>query len=98
MPKFPAPQLGDPDFVFENAIFLALADPAARRLLEVLRRGPCSIDELSDHVGTQKVAVHKWMVDLIASKLVVEDTTGLVYRIDPAGLERLRRWLDRFLG
>lgn len=38
---FPAPHPKDPEFVFDNAMFLALADPAARRTLEVLRRGRC---------------------------------------------------------
>lgn len=97
MPKFPAPESGDAEFVFENAVFLAVADPAVRHILEVLRRGACSADEIASHVGDQRHVVNSWIPNLVAAKLVQHVASTDAYQLDRVGLGRLSQWVARLL-
>ena len=96
MALFPAPHPDDPDFIFENAMFRALADPAARQILETLRRQPATVQELSAHVGSVHNNVRRWLKDLEATGLVLQDTPP-IYRLNRSGMERLGTWVARFL-
>ena len=79
-------------------VFLALADPTRRRLVEQLRGGDATVTELAErlHVATPSVSKH----------LTVLERAGLVSRhreaqwrrlhLESAAFARLRDWLDQY--
>lgn len=78
-------------------MFRALADPAARHILEVLRQAPGSIADLSQHVGPFAFKTQQWLDALEATKLITrDDAESGVYRLDLAGLARLTDFALRF--
>ncbi len=76
----------------------ALADPTRRIVFERLARGPQAVGELARSLPVSRPAVSQHLAVLKAAGLVTDRAEGArrVYRIDPAGLEALRAWLDRF--
>lgn len=76
----------------------ALADPTRRLVFERLARGPQAVGELARGLPVSRPAVSQHLAVLKAAGLVTDRAAGArrIYRIDPAGLEGLRAWLDRF--
>ena len=76
----------------------ALADPTRRIVFEKLARRPQAVGELARGLPVSRPAVSQHLAVLKAAGLVTDHTEGTrrVYRIDPAGLGQLRRWLDQF--
>lgn len=77
-------------------MFLALADPAARQILEVLRRHPSSMMELVQQVGDIPSNTQRWLQNLEATKLITIDSGTAIYRLDRFGVDRLVLWAARF--
>jgi DNA-binding transcriptional ArsR family regulator len=79
----------------------ALGDPTRRVILEVLRRGgPSSVGALAERVPVSRPAISQHLKVLGAVGLVNHESRGTrnIYRVDHAGLDELRAWLDRFWG
>ncbi len=76
----------------------ALADPTRRIVFEKLARQPQAVGELARGLPVSRPAVSQHLAVLKAAGLVTNHAEGTrrVYRIDPAGLGQLRRWLDQF--
>ena len=76
----------------------ALADPTRRRIFERLKRGPSPVGELAEGLPVSRPAVSQHLKVLKEAGLVSEEQDGArrIYRIDPEGLGKLRRWLDGF--
>jgi DNA-binding transcriptional ArsR family regulator len=74
----------------------ALADPTRRRLFDVLRRGPCSVNELVGTVKLTQPAVSQHLRVLRDARLVRvrKDGQRRIYSVDRAGLAELRAYVD----
>jgi DNA-binding transcriptional ArsR family regulator len=79
----------------------ALGDPTRRVILETLRTGgPCSVGVLAEHVPVSRPAISQHLKVLGAVGLVQHESRGTrnIYRVQQAGLDELRSWLDQFWG
>ena len=78
-----------------NAIWLALAEPHRRRMLDVLRRQPCAVGELSIRLGLAQPQTSKHLRVLRSAGLVSvhADAQRRIYRAEPAALAELDAWL-----
>ena len=83
-----------------DAALRALADPTRRALIERLRRGPVAAGALAAGLPVSRPAVSQHLKVLKSAGLVREEADGTrrVYRVEPAGLVALRRYLDRLWG
>jgi DNA-binding transcriptional ArsR family regulator len=78
--------------------FEAVSDPNRRYLLEELRRGPKTVNELSKGLPISRPAVSQHLKVLLDANLVTVKPKGTsrVYSIDDLGFIRLNIWLDQF--
>jgi DNA-binding transcriptional ArsR family regulator len=78
--------------------FAALADPTRRRVFERLAKKPLSVGAIADELPVSRPAVSQHLRVLKDAGLVVDERDGTrrVYRVDPRGIEAMRRYLDRF--
>ena len=78
--------------------FAALAEPMRQKIVERLARGPMSVGELAAGLPVTRPAISQHLKVLKEAKLVSDRAEGTrrIYRIDPAGLAQIRRWLDQF--
>jgi DNA-binding transcriptional ArsR family regulator len=77
--------------------FAALAEPMRQAIVERLAEGPMSVGELAAGLPVSRPAVSQHLKVLKEAELVRDEAQGTrrLYRIDPAGLGAIRRWLDR---
>jgi DNA-binding transcriptional ArsR family regulator len=75
----------------------ALSDPTRRRVFERLGGGPRSVGEIAAGLPVSRPAVSQHLKVLKEAGLVIDAPDGArrIYRIDPAGLGQVRRWLDQ---
>ena len=75
-----------------------LADPTRRSIFERLADGPLAVGDLAAHFPVSRPAVSQHLKALKDAGLVRDRAEGRrrVYAVDPAGIEEMRRWLDRF--
>ena len=78
--------------------FLAIADPHRRHLLEELRRGPKTVNQLASGLPVSRPAVSQHLRVLKEAGLVEERSEGVrrIYSLRREGLAELRDWLDSF--
>jgi DNA-binding transcriptional ArsR family regulator len=78
--------------------FMAIADPNRRYLLEELRRGPRTVNELAAGLPISRPAVSQHLKVVLDAGLVraVADGTRVVYAITGIGFFKLNIWLDQF--
>jgi DNA-binding transcriptional ArsR family regulator len=92
MPLHPLP--GDP--------FDALGDPNRRAIVEVLRAGDRSVGELTEALGNRitRPAVSRHLRLLKEAGLVTDRAEGTrrLYRLDDAGIEAVREYLEQVWG
>ncbi len=74
----------------------ALSDPTRGAIFEQLSHGPKSVGEIAASLPVTRPAVSQHLKVLRDAQLVTDEAVGTrrVYRVDPAGLGALRRWLD----
>lgn len=78
----------------------ALAEPARRRLVDLLRDGPCRAGELATALGMTAPATSRHLRVLRASGLVEvggsdDDARLRLYRLRPEPFVALQAWLDQ---
>jgi DNA-binding transcriptional ArsR family regulator len=80
-----------------DRVFAALADPTRRSVFEKLADRPQSVGALAAQLPVSRPAVSQHLKVLKDAGLVADEPKGTsrIYRIDPAGLGAVRRWLDR---
>jgi DNA-binding transcriptional ArsR family regulator len=80
--------------------FRAVADPTRRSVLEYLRGRPHGVNELADHFDVSRPAISKHLRILKQARVVRERKEGRnrIYELDPAGLNPMREYLDKFWG
>jgi DNA-binding transcriptional ArsR family regulator len=78
--------------------FAALADPTRREIFERLARRPLAVGELASQLPVSRPAVSQHLKVLKEAGLVMDHPEGTrrVYRVDPQGVDAMRRYLDRF--
>ena len=84
-----------------NGIVLdALGDWTRRQIFEALKQGPRSVGELAAGLPVSRPAVSQHLRVLKDAGLVSDrkDGTRRVYRVEPAGLARIREYFDSFWG
>lgn len=76
----------------------ALGDPTRRAIFEILAGGPRSVREVADQLPVSRPAVSQHLKVLREAGLVVDRQVGArrMYQVDPAGVDALRTYLDRF--
>jgi DNA-binding transcriptional ArsR family regulator len=76
-------------------MFHALADPARRRMVERLSRGPASVSELAQPLTMSLSAVIQHLQVLEGSGLVRSHKAGRVRtcRVEPAALRMVETWI-----
>jgi DNA-binding transcriptional ArsR family regulator len=81
-----------------SSALLALADPTRRAVFERLARGPAAVGDLARGLPVSRPAVSQHLKILKAAGLVCDHAEGTrrVYRVDTAGLDAIRSWLDQF--
>lgn len=74
----------------------ALADPTRRSVFERLAEKPQSVGAIAAQLPVSRPAVSQHLKALKDAGLVTDEARGTsrIYRIDPAGLAPIRRWLD----
>lgn len=79
-------------------VFLALANPARRRLLELLVDGPRTAGDLAAEFAMSRPAVAEHLQVLRRAALVHAEPVGRqrFYRLDTAPLEDVSDWLHPF--
>jgi DNA-binding transcriptional ArsR family regulator len=81
-----------------NRAFVALGDPVRRAIIARLSRGPATVNELAEPFAITKQAVSKHIQVLEQAGLVTRtrDAQRRPVHLDPAALERLTGWIDRY--
>lgn len=76
----------------------ALGDGTRREVFELLRAGPRSVGQIAAQLPVSRPAVSQHLKALKEAGLVVDEADGRLrrYRVEPAGVAALRRWLDEF--
>ncbi len=78
--------------------FRAVADPTRRAVLEYLLGRPHGVNELAEHFDVSRPAISKHLRILKDARVVRErrDGRNRIYELNPAGLNALREYFDRF--
>ena len=76
----------------------ALGDPTRRAIVERLLRGPQAVGELAREFPVSRPAISQHLRVLKDARLVLDRPVGnrRLYELDPAGVEALRAYFDRF--
>jgi DNA-binding transcriptional ArsR family regulator len=74
----------------------ALSDPTRRRLFELLRDGPRSVNELTAALPVSQPAVSQHLAVLKEARLVRVQVHGnrRIYSLEPQGLSELRDYVE----
>lgn len=74
-----------------------LGDPTRRTIFELLAEQPRSVGELASQLPVSRPAVSQHLRTLKDAGMVTDRAHGTrrVYQLDPAGVARLRGYLDR---
>ncbi len=81
-----------------NQVFFALADSTRRAVLEQVRDGPRSVQQIADKLPVSRPAVSQHLKVLKEANLVVENAQGTkrIYQLNPEGWQQLRIYLDEY--
>lgn len=81
---------------YDYGAVVALADPTRRAVFEKIAARPSSVAELTRALPVTQSAISQHLRVLREAELVRFDRHGTrnIYRLDPVGLSRMRKWLD----
>lgn len=84
--------------MIQSDAFMAIADAHRRHLLEELRRGPKTVNELAYGLPISRPAVSQHLKVLLDTGLVSVRAEGTrrIYAISGEGFLKLNIWLDQF--
>ena len=84
--------------MMELQVFQALADPTRRAVFERLSRREMSVAEITSGFAVSQPAISQHLAALRRAGLVRERREGrrAYYRSEPAGLEPLAVWMERY--
>jgi DNA-binding transcriptional ArsR family regulator len=75
-----------------------LGDPTRRAILERLLKGPVAVGELAREFPVSRPAISQHLRALKQAQLVLDRPAGTrrLYELNPAGIDALRAYFDRF--
>jgi DNA-binding transcriptional ArsR family regulator len=78
--------------------FVALADPTRLAVFERLAKGPAAVHQIAQGLPVSRPAVSQHLRVLQDANLVFGRQIGnrRIYQLDPAGIERIRAYFERF--
>ena len=81
----------------ENNALDALGDPMRRAIVEILRDGSHSVQQIADRLPVSRPAVSRHLRLLKQAELVTDrpDGTRRVYELRPEGLDAVRAYLEQ---
>lgn len=84
--------------MIQSDAFMAIADANRRHLLEELRRGPKTVNELASSLPVSRPAVSQHLKVLLDTGLVSARAEGTkrIYALSSQGFVKLNIWLDQF--
>jgi DNA-binding transcriptional ArsR family regulator len=82
---------------YDHRPMAALADSTRRQIFELVAARPRSVADLTRALPVSQSAVSQHLKVLKDAELVRPQPVGTrtIYHVDPAGLGRMRAWLDR---
>ena len=80
--------------------FSALGDPTRRAIVELLRPGERSVQQIADELPISRPAVSQHLRVLKEAGLVIEEARGTrrLYRLHDEGVAAVRAYLERVWG
>lgn len=81
-----------------NLTFIALSDPTRRRILERLRQGTATVNELAEPFGMSQQAVSKHLAYLERARLIEKQREGRqqLCSLRAAALKEAHDWIDSY--
>ena len=79
-------------------VFLAVADPTRRSILDRLRRGDAHVNELASGFRVSRPAISRHLRVLRRARLVRERREGRqrIYQLEADRLEQVARWTEEY--
>jgi DNA-binding transcriptional ArsR family regulator len=79
-------------------VFLAVADPTRRAILDRLRKGPSPVNELAAGFKVSRPAISKHLRILRSARLVHEKREGRqrIYRLEPDRIQEVAKWAEEY--
>jgi DNA-binding transcriptional ArsR family regulator len=79
-------------------VFLAVADPTRRSILDRLRRGDAHVNELVSGFRVSRPAISRHLRVLRRARLVRERREGRqrIYQLEPDRIEHIARWAEEY--
>jgi DNA-binding transcriptional ArsR family regulator len=79
-------------------VFVALADPSRRELLDLLRKGPMPVHEMAREFSVTRPAISQHLRILRDANLVRETKVGRErhYRLQAAALKQVSEWVKQY--
>jgi DNA-binding transcriptional ArsR family regulator len=83
---------------YQDAQLNALGDPTRRAILQRLVDRPLAVGELAEAFPVSRPAISQHLKVLKSARLVIDRAEGTrrLYQVDPAAIEGLRQYFDRF--
>ena len=80
-----------------DPVFKAVADPARRKIIDLLSKSECSVKQLTASFAISQPAVSQHLRELRASKLVVSQKVGPEqrYRLTASPLREIFGWVSQ---
>lgn len=81
-------------------VFLALADPTRRHVVELLSGGPRRAGEIADHAGVSGPVMSRHLRTLLETGIITDerppgDARVRMFRLRPDSMVALQAWLDQ---
>ena len=79
-------------------VFLAVADPTRRAILDRLRRGPSPVNELASGFRVSRPAISKHLRILRSARLVHEKREGRqrIYQLEADRIQEIAKWSEAY--
>src|SRR6185369_12320989 len=86
------------DDLLMQSVYRAIADPTRRAILDRLKNTECSVKELTESFSMTQQAISQHLSALRAARLVTSRRVSREsrYRLTPAPLRTVVRWLDEY--
>ncbi len=87
-----------PRLASSTDVFLAVADPTRRAILDRLRRGSAPVNELASGFRMTRPAVSRHLRVLRQARLVREKRSGRqrIYQLEPARIREVASWAEEY--
>ena len=87
-------------FKHENDVFVAIAHPVRRQILEALAQEKLTANEIAEPFDVTRSAISQHLSVLVETGLVSRERQGRsqIYHIQPDNLNEIYQWMQKFDG